>query len=169
MRPPDPASAAGPHRSGRAGEGASDPSRRRDVPLLFTTRALRLFGYGLTSVVLALHLAAAGLSQVQIGLLLSLTLWGDTVISFVLTARADRAGRRATLVVGAGLMIVAAAVFASTTSFWWLLLAATVGVLSPSGNEVGPFLAVEQAALAQEVPQARRTHVFALYQLTGAL
>jgi MFS family permease len=120
-------------------------------------------------VVLALHLAAAGLSQVQIGLLLSLTLWGDTAISFVLTARADRAGRRRTLLAGAGLMVLAAAAFATSTSFWLLLLAATVGVLSPSGNEVGPFLAVEQAALSQELPAGRRTAVFAWYQLTGSL
>jgi MFS family permease len=144
-------------------------SARRDVPLLFATRAVRLFGYGLTSVVLALHLAAAGLTEVQIGLLLSLTLWGDTAISLALTLRADRAGRRATLVAGAGLMLVAAAAFATSTSFWLLLLAATVGVLSPSGNEVGPFLAVEQAALAQALPAARRTDAFALYQLTGSL
>jgi MFS family permease len=142
---------------------------RRDVRLLFGTRAVRLFGYGLTSVVLALHLAAAGLSEAQIGVLLSLTLWGDTAISFFLTARADRAGRRGTLLAGAALMLIAAAVFATSTSFWLLLLAATVGVLSPSGNEVGPFLAVEQAALAQELPPAQRTHVFALYQLTGAM
>jgi MFS family permease len=145
------------------------PRPRRDVALLFSTRALRLFAYGLTSVVLALHLAAAGLSQLQIGLLLSLTLWGDTAISLFLTARADRAGRRRTLLVGAGLMIGAAVAFATTTSFWLLLLAATVGVLSPSGNEVGPFLAVEQAALSHELPAHRRTAVFAWYQLAGSL
>jgi hypothetical protein len=28
--------------------------------------------------------------------------------------------------------------------FVWLLLAATIGVISPSGNEVGPFLSIEQ-------------------------
>ena len=31
---------------------------------------------------------------------------------------------------------------------------ATIGVISPTGNEVGPFLAVEQAALSQTVPDA---------------
>jgi MFS family permease len=128
-----------------------------------------MFAYGLTSVVLVLHLAAAGLSQPRIGLLLSLTLLGDTAISLFLTTRADRFGRRRTLLAGAGLMVLAAAVFATTNSFWLLLLAATVGVLSPSGNEVGPFLAVEQAALSQQVPGERRTGVFAWYQLTGSL
>ena len=36
------------------------PSPVRDVRLLFATRILRMFGYGLFSVVLVLHLAAAG-------------------------------------------------------------------------------------------------------------
>jgi MFS family permease len=42
-------------------------------------------------------------------------------------------------------------------------------VISPSGNEVGPFLAVEQAALAQTVPAETRTWAFAWYNLVGSL
>lgn len=144
-------------------------SARRQIELLFATRAVRMFAYGLTSVVLVLHLAAAGLSPARVGLLLTLTLLGDTAISLLLTTRADRFGRRRTLVAGAALMLVAAAVFATSTSFTLLLLAATVGVLSPSGNEVGPFLAVEQAALSQQVAPAHRTSTFAWYQLAGSL
>ncbi len=146
-----------------------EPSARTQIALLFATRALRMFAYGLTSVVLVLHLAAAGIPQARIGFLLSLTLLGDTAISLLLTTRADRWGRRRTLLVGALLMLVAAAAFATSTSFTILLLAATVGVLSPSGNEVGPFLAVEQAALSQQIQPARRTSVFAWYQLAGSL
>ncbi|HZZ85665.1 MAG TPA: MFS transporter [Anaeromyxobacteraceae bacterium] len=144
------------------------PSAARDVRLLFATRAVRLFAYGLVSVVLVLHLAAAGLSESRIGLLLTLTLLGDTAVSLALTTRADRAGRRGTLLLGAALMILAGAVFAATSDFALLLLAATVGVVSPAGNEVGPFLAVEQAALSQALAARRRTEAFAWYQLTGA-
>jgi MFS family permease len=141
----------------------------RDVRLLFATRAVRLFAYGLLSVVLVLHLSAAGFSEARIGLLLTLTLLGDTVISLVLTTHADRAGRRRTLLAGGALMVLAGALLAGASSFPVLLFAATVGVVSPSGNEVGPFLAVEQAALSQALPGARRTQAFAWYQLTGAL
>src|SRR6266496_420452 len=131
----------------------SDPSTaRRDIALLFATRAVRLFAYSFLSVVLVLPL----------------TLLGDTVISLALTTRADRVGRRGMLIVGAALMVFAGALFGATTSFALLLLAATVGVISPAGNEVGPFLAIEQAALSQAVPGERRTHVFAWYQLCGA-
>jgi hypothetical protein len=48
-----------------------------------------------------------------------------------------------------------------------LILAATIGVISPTGNEVGPFLAVEQAALSQTIGGARRTATFAWYNLVG--
>jgi MFS family permease len=140
-----------------------------DGRLLFATRCARLFAYGMLSVVLVLYLKAVGQSEERIGLLLMLTLLGDTVISLWLTTTANRFGRRRTLIAGALLMTLAGVVFAATDEFWLLLLAATVGVISPSGNEVGPFLSVEQAALAQTVPNERRTEVFAWYNLVGSL
>ncbi len=139
-----------------------------DLRLLFATRILRLFAYGFLSVVLVLYLAAAGLSQHQIALLLTLTLVGDAAVSLWITTSADRIGRKRMLLLGALLMILAGALFATTRSFGLLLLAATIGVISPSGNEVGPFLAIEQAALAEEIPAARRTKVFAWYNLVGS-
>src|SRR5438105_11859485 len=83
-----------------------------DGRLLFATRCARLFGYGLFSVVLVLYLSAVGLSEGQIGLLLTLTLLGDTGISLWLTTTADRTGRRRMLLVGSLLMIFAGVVFA---------------------------------------------------------
>ncbi len=135
---------------------------------LFATRLARLFAYGFLAVVLVLYLAQAGLGEASIGLLLTLTLIGDTVISLWLTTRADRFGRRRTLIIGTLLMIFAAVLFANTQEFVPLLIAATIGVISPSGNEVGPFLPIEQAALAQIVPDRQRTHIFAWYNLVGS-
>jgi MFS family permease len=139
-----------------------------DVRLLFSTRIARLFAYGFLSVVLVLYLAQVGLSEASIGLLLTLTLLGDTAISLWITTSADRIGRRRMLIIGAGLMIFAGIVFAATQDFVLLLIAATIGVISPSGNEVGPFLSIEQAALSQLVPNERRTHLFAWYNLAGS-
>jgi MFS family permease len=66
-------------------------------------------------------------------------------------------------------MLLAGIVFALTDNFLMLLLAATIGVISPSGNEVGPFLSVEQAALSHVISDDRRTHVFGWYNLVGSL
>lgn len=140
-----------------------------DGRLLFGTRMLRLFGYGFLSVVLVLYLAQVGLTEVQIGVLLSLTLLGDTAISLWITTHADRLGRRRMLILGAGLMVFGGVVFALTDNLALLLAAAIIGVISPGGNEVGPFLSIEQAALSQIIPGARRTYIFAWYNLVGSV
>ncbi len=139
-----------------------------DGHFLFTTRIARLFAYGFLSVILVLYLAEVGLKEMQIGLLLTLTLIGDTVISLGITTTADRFGRRRMLILGAALMVFAGVLFAITRSFVVLLIAATIGVISPSGYEVGPFLSIEQAALSQIIPNERRTQVFAWYNLVGS-
>src|ERR1700680_2400851 len=141
----------------------------RDGWLLFLTRFVRLFAYGSISVVLVFYLIGLGLSESQTGLLLTLTLAGDTVVSLFLTTRADRIGRRRMLIVGALLMAAAGIAFAVTKNFLLLVIAGTIGVISPSGNEVGPFLSIEQAALSHVVSDRTRTEVFAWYTLTGSI
>jgi MFS family permease len=140
-----------------------------DIRLLFTIRFVRMFAYGFLSVLLALYLSELGLSDMKIGLLLSLTLVGDIAVSLWLTTTADRFGRRRTLVFGSLLMLMAGIVFALTNNFVLLVIAATIGVISPSGNEVGPFLSVEQAGLSQVIADKVRTSVFGWYNLTGSL
>jgi len=51
--------------------------------LLFATRFVRLFAYGSLSVVLVFYLVGVGLSEAQAGLLLSLTLIGDTAVGAI--------------------------------------------------------------------------------------
>ncbi|HET9830603.1 MAG TPA: MFS transporter, partial [Vicinamibacterales bacterium] len=142
---------------------------RKDAWLLLATRFIRLFAYGSLSIVLVFYLVGIGLSEQRVGTLFTLTLAGDVAVSLFLTTRADRLGRRRVLLVGAMLMIAAGLTFAATHLLWLLMLAGTVGVISPSGNEVGPFLSIEQAALSHVVTARTRTDVFAWYTLVGAM
>jgi MFS family permease len=105
----------------------------------------------------------------RIGAIFTAALGGGALMTIALTAVADRLGRRRVLVVGALLMALAGAVFALTNHALLLGLAAVVGTISPSGKEVGPFLSVEQAVLPQTTDDARRTSVFAAYNLVGSL
>ncbi len=141
----------------------------RDITILFSTRIIRLFCYGFLSVVLALYLSEAGLTESQIGLLFTLTLVGDAGITLWLTTSADRLGRKRTLIFGALLMIGAGIVFVLTRNVILLIIAAIIGVISPSGNEIGPFLSVEQAGLTQLIQNKSRTQFFAWYALVGSL
>ena len=100
------------------------------------------------------------MTALHVGSMIGALFWG---------LMADRFGRRRTLILGTLLMMFAAILFANTREFIPLLIAATIGVISPSGHEVGPFLAVEQASLAQVTDAHRRTGRFAWYSLTGAV
>jgi len=141
----------------------------RDGWLLFVTRFARLFAYGSVSVILVFYLIGLGLTEAQVGLVLTLTLAGDVIVSLYLTTRADRIGRRRMLIIGSILMAAAGLAFALTSNLFFLVIAGTIGVISPSGNEVGPFLSIEQAALSHIVPASARTEVFAWYTLAGSL
>ena len=131
-------------------DGVEQPGSRPacDARLLFAARFVRLFAFASMTVVLLLLLAAAGIAGERVGVLLTLVMVGDLGISFFLTTGADRFGRKRTLLVGAALALFAALIFGSSSSFVLLLVAGTIGVVSPGGAEVGPFQAVEQAALA---------------------
>jgi MFS family permease len=142
---------------------------RSDVILLFSARSIRLFAYGALSVVLALYLHQVGLSGGQIGMLFTLTLFGDAGITLWITTTADRIGRKRMLLLGAGLMVLAGIVFSLSGNPFLLVIAGIIGVISPSGNEIGPFLSLEQAALSQLLPAEKRTRSFAWYNLAGSL
>ncbi len=140
-----------------------------DDRLLFATAGLRNFAYGALSVVLALHLEALGLPAAAIGAVFTAALAGGAALTVAVTAVADRLGRRRVLVAGAASMAGGGVVFALADDALLLAAAAALGAVSPSGKEVGPFLAVEQAALSQAAGDDRRTGLFAAYNLVGSL
>ncbi|KAF2002516.1 para-aminobenzoate synthase [Amniculicola lignicola CBS 123094] len=144
-------------------------SAGKDVYIIILSRYLRLFAYGAVALVLALYFEALDFSDEQIGLFMTLTLLGDTVISLLLTLVADGLGRRKTLLLGAFMMAVSGAVFATTSNYIALLIAAIVGVISPSGNEIGPFRAIEESTMAHLVPEAKRSDVFTWYVVMAVL
>lgn len=140
-----------------------------DVKLLIAQRLVRLSAYGASTLVLVSLLRALGHSRAQAGLFMSLTLAGDVLVSLLLALAADRLlGRRAVLALGAALMAASGLVFAAAPRSYAVLLAAAVlGVISPSGNEIGPFRAVEESVVAHLTPREDRADVYAWYSLAG--
>ncbi|KAL8714510.1 MAG: hypothetical protein Q9225_006546 [Loekoesia sp. 1 TL-2023] len=139
----------------------------RDTKLLCLQRFVRLFAYGASTLILALYLSSVHVSDARIGLFMSMTLWGDVIISFALTLFADGLGRRRTLMLGSALMTASGTVFAFSGHYWILVAASILGVISPSGNEIGPFKAIEESTLSQLSPPAIRSDIFAWYTLLG--
>jgi len=126
-----------------------------DGVLSFVTRALRMFNYGAIAPVFFVYLLALGYTEVTIGALLTAILVGDLVVTLYLSTRADAFGRKRTLIFASALKVLAGATFAATSSFPLLAAAGVVGVISTSGGEIGPFMAVEQAALTDSVLAAK--------------
>lgn len=138
-----------------------------DVKILCLQRFVRLAAYGASTLVLVLYLVDLGNSVSKTGLFMTLTLIGDVFISLVLTLIADKLGRRRLLAFGSLLMTMSGIVFAVSSNFWILLLASVIGVISPSGNEIGPFKAIEESTIAQLTPSEDRSSVLAWYTLHG--
>ena len=129
----------------------------------FITRFLRMFNYGALAPVFYLYLTRIGFSLIESGTMLTAILCGDLVLTLWLSTRADNFGRRATLMVASLLKILvsastltqraylftcrlqAGATFAFSRNFYVLIAAGVVGVISTSGGEIGPFMAIEQA------------------------
>lgn len=139
----------------------------RDTKVLCLQRFVRLFAYGASFLILVHFLSSLGFSDERIGLFMTLTLLGDVVISFLLTAVTDQIGRRRILAAGAAMMVMSGLVFAFVGNYWFLVIASIFGVISPSGNEIGPFRAVEESILAQLTERENRSDIFAWYTLFG--
>jgi Na+/melibiose symporter-like transporter len=65
-------------------------------------------------------------------------------------------------------MAMSGYIFATSDNFWLLLGASIVGVISPSGSDVGPFKAVEESAMAQLLPADSYNMILAWYYMLGS-
>jgi MFS family permease len=140
----------------------------RDCWLLFATCGVRSFAYGFLSIILGLYLDALGLSTMAIGWIFTAALAGGAVMTVAITSLADNVGRKNLLMLGAVLMAAAGWAFAVSSNPIILTIAAIFGTISPSGKEVGPFLAIEQAILPQTTSDRNRTTVFSAYNMVGS-
>ncbi|BGP49555.1 hypothetical protein JCM10450v2_005449 [Rhodotorula kratochvilovae] len=144
-----------------------DAHSPRDVALLLLSRFVRLLGFGAVAPILLIFLRALDIPERTVGFFLSATLLGDVVLSLLVTQTADLLGRRRMLAVGSALMCGSGIAFFLSTSFPVLLIAAVVGIISPSGNETGPFAAIEQAMLSQLTEPEGRVSLLMWYQVIG--
>jgi MFS family permease len=142
---------------------------RRDYRLLIVGRVLRAFAFGFSAVLIAVHLQARGLSGPQIGLVLSVALAAASLTGLGAAAFAGRFGRRPTLAVIGLLMALCGFDLAFAQNIWLLLVAGATGMVGAASTDLGPFLPVEQAVLAQALDPAARNRAFARYSLTGGL
>ncbi|HKU66230.1 MAG TPA: hypothetical protein VJP85_00485 [Candidatus Baltobacteraceae bacterium] len=130
--------------------------------LILFARGVRSLAYGGLGVVVGIALARRGFAPAQIGAYLSLTLVTGAAFSLFAAAIARRIGEKATLIFGCALMAIAGVLFAGFSSAPIMAAAFALGTLTAGGQEVGPFAALEQAAIGTRSAQISSDR-FALY------
>lgn len=142
---------------------------KRDLFILLSVRTIRAAAFGFSAILLGLHLQDRGMSAAMIGGVLALGLLTASQAGLLAAYVSARLGRRATLAAVGILMALCGFDLAFAHQAWLLAIAGLTGMMGVSGTDLGPFLAVEQAVLAQASTSAQRNRSFARYSLTGSL
>ena len=127
-------------------------------------RGARSFAYGALAVVLAQALASRGLSPVAIGAVITTALLAGALSSASTGALVNRFGARTTFAASGIAMAAAGALLAGNPAC--IVAACLLGVVSPGGQDVGPFAAIEQVALAAGAGHVMRR--LSWYNVAGA-
>ena len=141
---------------------------RADAQLILLMRGLRSLAYGMLAVLLSVSLSTEGFSPVAIGILITVSLAGDMVGTYVIGIAADGWGRRRALALLALLMAGTGVIFGLTNFYALLLVAAFFGTLGITASETAPFLPIDQAMIAQITKPEHRTALFARYNLVAS-
>lgn len=144
--------------------GRMSPTARR----LIVCRAARSVGQGALSADFAFYLAALHWTTVQMGALYMGSLLFGAFITLFCGPLSDTFGRKPFLI-GYGVAQVAAALVALLTARpLWLIMVSVIGAYGRGANgAAGPFLPVEQAWLADGLPEADFGAVYSLNSAVG--
>lgn len=132
---------------------------------LFAAAFLRATATGLIGVLLGLYLARRGFSAGQIGLVIGFGLAGAATSALIVTFFADHFGRRAALLILAGLAVVGGFALIFSQHVIAACAAAFLGMVNGMGRDRGAQLVLEQAVLPATAEPAARTRVFAGYNV----
>jgi MFS family permease len=119
-----------------------------DVRRVLASQAVRAFGYGFGSVLLASTLAGRGLSTISVGVVLGALVAGTVIAQLAIARWADGWGRRRTYQVLYVALAAAGIVFSSAAPLWLLVAVALSGALSAEVIESGPFTTLELTMLS---------------------
>jgi MFS family permease len=108
--------------------------RRTDFTIIFITRVLRMFSYGMIAVIFIQNLIAKSFIPEEVGFIQSAIVFGDIGVSLVLTTKADVFGRKKTLMVGAILKMITGIAYANFNSLSILIISGIIGVISVTGG-----------------------------------
>jgi MFS family permease len=140
-----------------------------DSRALLTTRGIRAFVDGIAYVILPAFLLGLGFSGLQIGAVVTASLFGSALLTLLVGSNAYRFHPQRLLLLSSILMLSTGLLFGISSNFVVLLIIAAIGTMNPSAGDVSVFLPLEQSTLASSVADKDRTSLFASFNLVGSL
>lgn len=134
-----------------------------DRRLLYAVATLRAVASAAMGVTIGAYLKQLGHGASTVGFVTSAGLAGSALAMLLVTIRADRAGRRRSLLLLAGLGVVGGSVVLLPLPVALLVALSFVAMWNGMGRDRGPAAVLEQAMLPSTASDTTRTTAFARY------
>ena len=162
---------------------------RKEGNFLVITKFIRVFAYAFISIVMPIYLLATGYTALFVGIVITITIFASVIFNVIVTLFVGRVGEKKFCIALALVMALSGILFAWNPDILIfyskaqmgslvldigrvspvIILAALLGAISVTGSETGAFQSMEQAMLACETPDSRRTIKFSYYNFFGYL
>lgn len=137
------------------------------LSIVFASKAIRVFVFGMVTVLTPVYLSLMGYSSLYVGLALMVMVAGNALSNAFLTWYGNAFGRRRTLLLFSALMAISGGILFISKSFPLMIVALLIGNISTTGTEAGPFQSIESGVLPRLTTEARRGRAFGVYNVLG--
>ena len=138
-----------------------------DFSQILVAKAVRVFVFGLVSVVTPIYLALLGYSPLLVGTVLASMVAGSTLWNLLVVKYEVRVGTRRFLFFFSLLMLISGVLLFLTSFPLAIIVACFIGNISTTGTEAGPFQSFEAAILPRLVSEENRNRSFGVYNMIG--
>jgi len=133
--------------------------------LIFLAKSVRVFVFGMVTILVPIYLAKLGYSALMVGLAIFVIVSGNAASNIFLTWYGNVFGRKRSLLVFSSLMALSGLLLFSSTSAPLVFVALFVGNISTNSTETGPFQSIETGVLPNLVKSKERA--FGIYNFLG--
>lgn len=134
---------------------------------IYSVKALRVFSFGMVSIMTPVYLSILGFSPFYVGLDLAAVVSGNIASNILLTWFNSRIGTSRIILAFSFLMFLSGLLFFLEDSFAAIIVAYFIGNISVTGTEAGPFQSVETAIIPNYVGESKSGRAYGLYNVIG--
>ena len=135
---------------------------------LFLTKGIRVFVFGLVSIMTPVYVADLGYSPLYVGIVITSIVAGNIFSNILLTWYRNRIGVHRALLIFSFLMLASGVILFSTSFFPLILFACFIGNISTNGTEAGPFQSIETGVIPNLLSSHEKIgRAFGAYNLIG--